>query len=122
MIMPKGQQKNVAAAICNVPVNCHQTCNVLPQPPERSGIIMLKLKRKLQFRGHLYFQAVCPRVVDNAVNWLKIKLNFGKSTMHPLYMRFTELCEAGKIVLSTDVESEADSDEESEESERQDIL
>ena len=49
-------------------------------------------------------------------------LEVGKSTMHPLYMRFTELCEAGKIVLSTDVESEADSDEESEESERQDIL
>ena len=81
MIMPKGQQKNVAAAICNVPVNCHQTCNVLPRPPERSGIIMLKLKCKLQFRGHLYFQAVCPRVVDNAVNWLKIN--------NPLYCNVT---------------------------------
>ncbi|CAB3995694.1 Hypothetical predicted protein [Paramuricea clavata] len=52
IVMPKGQQKKVAGAICNVPVNCDQTCKVLPRPPERSGIIMLKLKRKLQFRGH----------------------------------------------------------------------
>ena len=46
MVMPKGQQKKVAGAICNVPVICHQTCNVLPRPPERSGIIMLELHFK----------------------------------------------------------------------------
>ena len=69
--MPKGQQKKVLGAICNVPVNCDQTCKVLPRPPERSGIIMLKLKRKLQFRGHVYFQAVCPELIVNALNWLK---------------------------------------------------
>ena len=44
IIMPKGQQKKVSGAICNVPVDCDQTCKVLPRPPERSGIIMLKLK------------------------------------------------------------------------------
>ena len=47
VVMPKGQQKKVSGAICNVPVDCDQTCKVLPRPPERSGIIMLKLKRKL---------------------------------------------------------------------------
>ena len=57
VVMPKGQQKKVSGAICNVPVNCDQTCKVLPRPPERSGIILLKLKRKLEFRGHVYFQA-----------------------------------------------------------------
>ena len=69
--MPKGQQKKVSGAICNVPVNCDQTCKVLPRPPERSGIIMLKLKRKLEFRGHVYFQAVRPQLIENALNWLK---------------------------------------------------
>ena len=68
--MPKGQQKKVSGAICNVPVNCDQTCKVLPRPPERSGIIMLKLKRKLEFRGHVYFQAVRPQLVQNAFNRL----------------------------------------------------
>ena len=63
-------QESQSGAICNVPVNCDQTCKVLPRPPGRSGIIMLKLKRKLEFRGHVYFQAVCPQLVKNALNWL----------------------------------------------------
>ena len=70
IVMPKGQQKKVSGAICNVPVNCDQTCKVLPRPPARSGIIMLKLKRKLEFRGHVYFQAVRPQLVENALSWL----------------------------------------------------
>lgn len=57
--------------ICNVPVECDKTCQTLPRPPESSGIILLKLKRKLQFRGHVYYQAVRPEIVLNALNWLK---------------------------------------------------
>ena len=38
--MPKGQQQKIKEAICNVPVDCDQTCNVLRGPPEMSGIIM----------------------------------------------------------------------------------
>ena len=71
VIMPKGQQRKIKGAICNVPVDCDQTCNVLPRPPERSGIIMLKLKRKLSFRGHVYFKAVRPDIILNALNWLR---------------------------------------------------
>ena len=65
IVIPKGQQRKIKGAICNIPVECDQTCNILPRPPERSGIILLKLKRKLEFRGHVYFQVVCPRVVDD---------------------------------------------------------
>ncbi len=79
--MPKGQHKKVSGAICNVPVNCDQTCKVLPRPPERSGIIMLKLKRKLEFRVHVYFQAVRPQIIENALNWLKHN--------NPLYFNVT---------------------------------
>ena len=69
--MPKGQQRKIKGAICNVPVDCDQTYNILPHPPERSGIILLKLKRKIQFRGHVYFEAVRPEFVMTALNWLK---------------------------------------------------
>ena len=55
IIMPKGQQKKIKGAICNVPVEYDQTCNQLP--PERSGIIMLKLKRKLRFTFKYYDQS-----------------------------------------------------------------
>ena len=63
--MSKGQQRKIKGAICNIPVECDQTCNILPCPPERSKTILLKLKRKLEFRGHVYFQAVRPQVVDD---------------------------------------------------------
>ena len=81
IVMPKGQQRKIKGAICNVPVDCDQTCNVLPRSPEMSGIIMLKLKRKLAFRGHLYFQAVRPDVVLRALHWLKVN--------NPLYSEVT---------------------------------
>ena len=55
VIMSKGQQRKIKGAICNVPVECDQTCHLLPRPPERSGIILLKLKRKLQFRSYVQF-------------------------------------------------------------------
>ena len=70
IVMPKGQQRKIKGAICNVPVNCDETCNILPRPPERSGIILLKLKRKLQFRGHVYFQPVRPEFIMTALHWL----------------------------------------------------
>ena len=69
IVMPKGQQRKIKDAICNIPVKCDQTCNILPRPPERSGIILLKLKRKLEFRGHVYFQAVRPQVIDDNLFW-----------------------------------------------------
>ena len=49
VVMPKGQQRKIKGAICNIPVECDQTCNQLPRPPHILGIIMRKLKRKLQF-------------------------------------------------------------------------
>ena len=81
IVMPKGRQRKVKGAICNVPVECDETCKVLPRPPERSGIIMLKLKRKLEFRAHVYFQAVRPQFILDALNWLKLN--------NPLYNNIT---------------------------------
>ena len=55
VVMHKGQQRKIKGAICNVPVEYDQTCNQLPHLPDRSCIIILELKRKLQSRGHVYF-------------------------------------------------------------------
>ena len=81
VIMPKGQQRKIKGAICNVPVECEETCRVLPRPSSSSEIILLKLKRKLEFRGHIYFQAVRPQLLLNALNWLK--------NNNPLYKNVT---------------------------------
>ena len=56
IVMPKGQLRKVKGAICNLPVECDEICKVLPRPPERSGIIILKLKRKLEFRVMCIFK------------------------------------------------------------------
>ena len=53
-------------------MQCDHTCNQPPRPPDRSGIIMLKLKRKLPFRGHVYFQAIRPELIQQVLNWLKV--------------------------------------------------
>ena len=37
----------------------------------RSEIITLKIKRKLEFRGHVYFQAVWPQIVHATLYWLQ---------------------------------------------------
>ena len=58
VVMPEGRQRKVKGTKWNVPVECDQTCNQLVRPSDRSGIIMLELRRKLQFRGHVLFQAV----------------------------------------------------------------
>ena len=68
VVMPKGQQRKIKGSICNVPVERDKTCQTLPRAPESSRIILLKLKRKLQFRGHVYYQAVCPEIVLSALN------------------------------------------------------
>ena len=72
VVMHKGQQRKIKGAICSVPVECDQTCNQLPHPPDRSCIIILKLKRKILSRGHVYFQASRPQLIQQVLNWLKV--------------------------------------------------
>ena len=71
VVMPKEQQKKIRGAICNIPVSCETVCQSLPRPSELSGIILLKLKRKLQYAGHQYCEAVRPEFLAAALRFLK---------------------------------------------------
>jgi len=44
VVMPKGQERKIRGAICNVPVSCEETCHILPRPP---GIYYVKIKEKI---------------------------------------------------------------------------
>ena len=46
-------------------------CESLPWPSELSGVILLKLKRKLEYSGHQYCEVVRPEFVKNALQVLK---------------------------------------------------
>ena len=47
------------------------TCETLPRPPNSTGILLLKLKRKLQYKGHQYFESVRPQALKDALLYLK---------------------------------------------------
>ena len=70
-IMPKGQYAKVKGAICNVPVDDVNVCSILPRSPDNNGLIFLKLKKKLAYRGHVLFEAVRPEKVNSFLQYLK---------------------------------------------------
>ena len=72
VIMPKGNSPKVKGAICNVPVDAEDVCNVLPRPACSNGLLLLKLKRKLMYHGHVYFEPIRPQCVINLLSYLKI--------------------------------------------------
>ena len=69
--MPKGQFRKIKGAICNVPIKADTICNILPRGIDSNGLILLKLKRKLCYRGHVLFESVRPDIVQTALNYLK---------------------------------------------------
>ena len=70
-IMPKGQSPKLKGAICNVPLESDSVCDTLPRGADSNGVVMVKLKRKLMYRGHVYFEPVRPDVIKTALNFLK---------------------------------------------------
>ena len=70
-VMPKGQQPKIRGAVCNIPVQADAISNVLPRPAEDDGVVLVKLKRKIEFKGHVYFESVRPSFVEIALNYLK---------------------------------------------------
>ena len=69
--MPKVQTPKLKGSICNVPVNTSDIVNTLPQGIGSNRILMVKLKRKLMYRGHVYFEAVSTDDVLSALHYLK---------------------------------------------------
>ena len=53
--MPKGQSPKIKGAICNVPIESEDMCNILPRGMDNNDLILLKLKRKLIYIGHVLF-------------------------------------------------------------------
>lgn len=75
-IIPKGQMPKLKGAICNIPVSVNETSTTLPRNLNSSGIVLVKLKKKLEFHGHVYFQPVSSEKLVNALLYFKIHNNF----------------------------------------------
>ena len=69
--MPKGQFSKIKGAVCNVPVEADSMCNILPRGTDSNDLILIKLKRKLSYSGHVLFEPVRPDVVKLVLDYLK---------------------------------------------------
>ena len=58
--MLKGQFQKLKGAICNIAIDTSAIINVLPHSADSNGLIMVKPKQKLSFRGHVCFSPVSP--------------------------------------------------------------
>lgn len=56
--MPKGQAPKLKGVICNVKVDERDIFNTLPLLADNNGLVIAKLKKKLHYRGHVYFVSV----------------------------------------------------------------
>ena len=70
-IIPKGCFPKLKCAISNIPVETNDIVNVLPRGADSTGLIFVKLKRKLSFCGHVYLEAVSQEAVQIALVYLK---------------------------------------------------
>ena len=74
----KGEFAKIKGNICNVPLETDTVCNVLPRHINNNGLVFVKLKRHLRYRGYVYFEPVRPSVIYEALNYLKRKNKFYK--------------------------------------------
>ena len=58
--LPRGKQKGIHGPAVNVPTDVQPVCKLLPRLPSEARVIGLKLKRKLQYRGHYMYKYIDP--------------------------------------------------------------
>lgn len=71
LALPRGKQKAVHGCVVNVPVNPEETCSILPRLPSSSSCITVKLKRKIEYRGHVIVQSIRPLKIMESLQHLK---------------------------------------------------
>ena len=69
--LPRGKQKAIHGCVVNIPVEPEQTLSVLPRAPTPDSVVAVKLKRKLQYRGHVVMQNIQPYKIKQALQLLK---------------------------------------------------
>ncbi|XP_014678447.1 PREDICTED: uncharacterized protein LOC106818239 [Priapulus caudatus] len=69
--LPKGTQRGMHGPVVCVAANVPDTVSKLPRSIDDSGLLKVKLKRKLQYRGHHLYQQVRTNLVADAFHFLQ---------------------------------------------------
>lgn len=70
--MLKAQSRKLKGALRHIRIDIVDTCNTLPHPADSNYSVMVKPKRKLQYRGHVYFESVSPNIILRLLQYLKL--------------------------------------------------
>ena len=70
IMLPKGQQPKIRGAVCNIPIQVMLFQMFYLDLLTVMGLLLVKLKRKLEFKGHVYFESVRPHFVKLTLNYL----------------------------------------------------
>ncbi|XP_061154317.1 uncharacterized protein LOC133167487 isoform X2 [Syngnathus typhle] len=79
--LPKGQQRAIRGNVVCVPSEVQETVNALPRIRSKSQMLRVKLKRRLCYKGHQFFQTVTWSKLMSAL--IKLK------QIHPQYRSIT---------------------------------
>lgn len=71
VIMPCAQMKKITGTICNIPVAYIDVTNFLLKTVDSNGLVVVKLKRKLEYCGHVLFDAMRPDFLRKVLSYLK---------------------------------------------------
>ena len=67
----KGEFAKLKGSLFNISTETSNTCNFFPRPADSNGLIVVKLKRDLKYKGYDFFEAACPNAIYQALNYLK---------------------------------------------------
>ena len=72
-VMPKDKPLKMKGSTCNIQVTeVDVNCNKLPRPPDSNGLLIFKLKRKLEYKSHVISEAVRPALLVPFLEFLKL--------------------------------------------------
>lgn len=69
--LPRRCQKGIKGCVVNVPPNLSVITNILPRLPSNCGLLPVKLKRRLKYKGHSMYQSIRPENIFKALKCLK---------------------------------------------------
>jgi hypothetical protein len=72
--LPRGRPSAIHGVVVNIPVNPEERVGILPRTPSPDILLPVKLKRKLQYRGHVPLQNINPHNIMEGLKTL-VRIN-----------------------------------------------
>ena len=69
--MPKGQFPKLKKALCNIQLEHVDASSLLSRTADSYGLAIVKLKKKLEYKGHVLFEPVQTRFIAGLLSYLK---------------------------------------------------